>query len=263
MKIARALQVIIWREFKRFWRQRGRLLSTVARPMAWLFLIGSGFSGIVAVNSPYTYRQFMMPGVLGLVILFSAMLTALSTVYDREFGIMRMMLIAPLRRVTLVGAKVISSAVLSIVQAVALLVLLPVLGIHPSTGGIVVALVGITLTSFSIAAVGMWVASLVESLENFAVVMNFVVFPMFFLSGGLYPVRQLPEVLQWAVWFNPLTYGIDMLKHGLLGEGSFAGEIPLGVDTAVLVGVTLVAGVLAARGFDREGSLSQILGGKR
>lgn len=251
---------IVVREFRRFLRQRGRLLSTLARPLLWLFVIGSGFSGIVAVTTGLSYRDYLLPGVIGMVILFSAMLAALSTVYDRELGVVRMMLVAPVRRVTLVMAKVLSSAVLAAAQGWALLLLVPVLGIEMDVGGLALATLGVAASSAALAAIGMLLASRIGSLENFAVVMNFVVFPMFFLSGALYPVERLPDVLRWAAAANPLTYGIDLMKHGLFGagRGAFGGEIAPELSVLVLAVTTAAATLVAAWGFGREDRFTRV-----
>lgn len=260
MTTLRAVGAIVLREFRRFVRQRGRLLSTVARPLLWLFVVGSGFSGIVATTADLSYRDYLLPGVIGMVILFSAMLAALSTVYDRELGIARMMLVAPVRRVTVVVAKVVSSAVLAAGQGLALFVLVPVLGLGGEGAGLGTAAAGVVGTSFTLAAIGMLLASRIGSLENFAVVMNFVVFPMFFLSGALYPVARLPEVLQVVARANPLTYGVDLLKHGFFGpgRGAFGGEITPWVDLAVLAAWTVGATLLAGWWFGREDRFTRV-----
>ncbi|MFQ5890543.1 MAG: ABC transporter permease [Gemmatimonadota bacterium] len=254
----RAVAAIVGREFRRLLRQRGRLLSSLARPLLWLFIIGSGFSGLVALHSGLSYRDFLLPGVVAMVLLFSSMLAALSTVYDRELGMMRMMLIAPISRLGLVVAKVMSSAAVGAVQGIALLLLVPAFGLEPGAGGLALTLAGVLLTSLTLAAIGMLLASRIGSIENFAVVMNFVLFPMFFLSGGLYPVAQLPSLLRAVALANPLTYGIDVMKHGLFGAGAgaFGGELPLGLDLGALAVAGAAATLLAVRAFSREERLA-------
>ncbi len=254
------LLAIVIREFKRFTRQRGRLLSTVARPLLWLFVIGAGFGGIVALPAGRSYQEFLFPGVIGMVMLFSAVLAALSTVYDRELGVMRMLLIAPVTRLMVVLGKLISSAALAAAQGLALLLLLPVLGIPVRLPGLSLTFLGVLMTSLALAGLGMLLASRIRSLENFAAVMNFVVFPIFFLSGALYPVERLPHVLQAAARVNPLTYGIDLLKHGIFGAGgALGGELAVGLDVAILATTAVLTSVVAAMGFGEEDRITRLL----
>jgi len=258
------LSAIVGREFKRFRRQRGRLLSAFARAFIWLFVIGSGFSGIVAASAGLSYRAYLFPGIIGMVILFSAMLAALSTVYDRELGVLRMLLIAPIPRATIVLGKLASSACLAGVEGGCLLLLVPVLGIPVSLAGIGVAIAGIVMTALALAGVGMLLASRMGSIENFAVLMNFVIFPMFFLSGGLYPVERLPVLLQLVAYVNPLTYGIDLMRHGFFGgQRPFGGELPLLVDAGVLLVSTALTTGVAVVGFEDEDRFAAMAAGRR
>jgi len=259
--VVKAIYVIVVREFKRFFRQRGRLFSSLARPLLWLFIVGSGMSRIVQEREIISYHQFIFPGVLGLVVLFSSITSALSTVYDREFGAMRLMLVAPVSRLTIVMAKIISGAVLSVFQGVLFLIWLPVVGFRIGWGQLLLIIVFLIITSLAISSLGMLLATRIDSLENFAAIMNFVVFPMFFLSGGLYPIKRLPELLQTAIYLNPLTYGIDLFKYVLLGQtaGSrMAAELPVAADIGLLLIFTLVTLVLATMWFDKEAKLMRL-----
>ncbi len=220
-------------------------MAGLARPLLWLFVVGSGFGAISAAGDPAAYRRFLLPGVLGMVILFSAMFGALSTVHDREFGGIRLLLIAPLRRSTIVLAKIASSTLVALAQSALLLPLLPVLGLRPGPGRIAILLAAMILTALALSALGMLLAARIESIESFSGVVNFVVLPMFFLSGALYPTHGLPQVLRALAAVNPLTYGVDLMKHALFG----------GASAGVLGGVRAVAGVPA--GFAPE--LSPVL----
>jgi ABC-2 type transport system permease protein len=258
---AKAIYVIIVREFKRFFRQRGRLLSSLARPLLWLFIVGSGMSRIVQEREISSYHQFLFPGVLGLVVLFSSITSALSTVYDREFGAMRLMLVAPISRLTIVVGKIISSTVLSVFQGTLLLIWLPVVGFHVGWKQLLMLILFLIIASLAISALGMLLATRIDSLENFAAIMNFVIFPMFFLSGGLYPIKRLPEALRATIYLNPLTYGIDLFKSVLLGqtaESSAAAEFPVIVDVGLLLIFTLVTLFLATIWFDKEAKLMRL-----
>lgn len=256
----RPIQSIVVREFKRFFRQRGRLLSALARPLLWLFILGTGITRIVETPAGVSYLQFLFPGVLGMVVLFSSIHSALSTVYDREFGVMRLILVAPISRLTIVSAKVASGSLLSLFQASLLLCLAPLIGLPLGLGQILLLTVYVLLTAVAITGVGMLLASRIDSLENFAGVMNFVVFPMFFLSGGLYPVKLLPTILQWIIYANPLAYGIDLFKHALFPVEAMAlgPDFPLASNLAVLVAFSAVTIAGATSLFDKEARLVRI-----
>ena len=175
---------------------------------------------------------------------------------------MRMLLVAPLPRSRLVFAKALAATVVGAAQALLLLPLLPVLGVSISAARLLTTAGAILLTALSLASLGMLLASCIRSIENFAVIMNFVVFPMFFLSGALYPASGLPIYLQPAVVVNPLTYGVDLLKHSMLPAappGGLGGEFPIGLSILVLTVFTTLALAGSAILFGREEHLGRIL----
>jgi ABC-2 type transport system permease protein len=250
------------REFLRFIRQRGRLLSTFARPLLWLVVIGSGFERVVPTEGTVSYKQFLLPGIFGMVLLFSTMLSALATVHDREFGPIRMLLVAPLPRATVVLAKTISAALLGVFQAVLLLPLIWILGLHPSVRSLLQLLGAVLLASIALSSLGMLIASRIRSIENFAGVMNFLMFPMFFLSSALYPAASLPGFLQPFVRADPLTYGIDLMRHPLLNglyPVNLGSDYTVRFDVLVLAGFTLVLFALASLLFGEEEHLGRVL----
>jgi len=257
-----AIVAVCSREFLRFVRQRGRLLSTFARPLLWLVVIGSGFEHVVPTEGTVSYKQFLLPGIFGMVVLFSTMLSALATVHDREFGPIRMLLVAPLPRSAVVVAKTISSTLLGTAQAVLLLPLVWILGLHPSLASLVELVGAVLLCAFAMSALGMVIASRMRSIENFAGVMNFLMFPMFFLSSALYPASSLPGFLQPFVRADPLTYGIDLMRHPLLHglyPVNLGSDYTVRFDMLVLVGFGVVLFALAALLFGEEEHLGRIL----
>jgi len=261
-RIFGAIVAVTVREFKRFLRQHGRLISTFARPLLWLAVVGAGFQRIVPTAGTVSYLQFLLPGIFGMVILFSTMLSALATVHDREFGPIRMLLVAPLDRWVTVVAKTISSTLIGVFQCLVLLPLIWILGLRPSATDLVKLVGAIILLSLALSALGMLIASRLRSVENFAGVMNFLLFPMFFLSSALYPAEMLPGYLQPFVRADPLTYGIDLMRYALLSGlyvGNFGSNYKAPFDIAVLVVVTVVLFSLAALLFGEEDHLGRIL----
>lgn len=257
-----AVVAVVVREFTRFFRQHGRLVSTFARPLLWLVVVGAGFERIIPTEGTVSYLQFLLPGIFGMVILFSTMLSALSTVHDREFGPIRMLLIAPVQRWVAVLAKTVSSTLIGVFQALLLLPLIWILGLRPTPVQLLQLAGAFVLCSLALSGVGMVIASRVRSIENFAGVMNFLMFPMFFLSSALYPAELLPGFLQPFVRADPLTYGIDLMRDALLSGlyvGNFGSDYTSRFDIAVLVSMSVVLFALAALLFGEEDHLGRIL----
>ncbi|MBI5587775.1 MAG: ABC transporter permease [Deltaproteobacteria bacterium] len=249
----KAVYVIVLREFKRFFRQKGRLVVTMARPLIWLFIVGSGFTKLIDANTGERYIQFILPGIVGMTILFSSVFSTISVVWDREFGFLREMLVSPVSRVTIVFGKLISGTTLSVLQGAALLFVAPFLGLSLGLDGVIYMIALMFLVALSITAMGLFVASFLSSLEGFNVIMNFIVLPMFFLSGALYPVGSLPTVIRMFTYINPLCYGVDSFKHILLpGGGRLVAEFPMYVDIMFVAVFSVVFTFLSALVFERK-----------
>lgn len=245
--IVRPTLAVLEREVLKILRQRGRLLSSMVRPLLWLLVIGAGFEALHMSTGRAGYRTFLVPGVLGMTLLFGAMLAALSTVYDKESGVMRMLVIAPVQHYWIAFAKGLGATLAALVQAIMLLVLLLLLGYVSLQVSIPLLAIGMICTALACASLGMIVAAWSRTLDNFATMMNLVIFPVFFLSGSLYPVQQLPPFLRVLASLNPYTYGVDLLKHsGIAGPSVVAAtDYSIGLDLAVLVCFS-VAGLAVA-----------------
>src|SRR3989338_2758749 len=250
----KAIYVIVSREFKRFFRQRGRLIVTFARPILWLFVVGAGFTRLVNIPAGMNYKQFLLPGIIGMTILFSSIFSSISVVWYREFGFLREMLVAPISRTTIVMGKLLSGAALSVLQGMVLLLISPLLGMKITFAGFLAMVILIALLSLAITAMGLFIASFLTSLEGFNVIMNFIVLPMFFLSGALYPMNKLPEILKYFTYVNPLSYGVDAFKHILFeNNGTLGAEFPLLLDIGVLILFSVIMITLASYSFERKG----------
>lgn len=257
----RAVYGIVVREFVRFLRQRGRVVASVARPFVWLTFAGAGFATVFAGAGTIDYRRYMAPGLLGMVVMFGALLAALSTVTDRDAGVLRLLLVAPVRRTTIALGKALAATLLGTVQAIAVgLILLPLVGLRPTAAGLLLGLAAVVLSSLALGALGLVLAASIRSIENFAGVMNFVVFPMLFLSGALYPVRRLGTALETLAYLNPLAYGVDLLKHALLSgwaSSGYGGEIAVTIDFTALAAFAALGLLAAVPLLAREGGVTR------
>lgn len=263
----RPVYAVLEREVLRMMRQRTRLLSAMVRPLIWLFVIGAGF-GAVLDQSGVNYQQYLVPGVLGMTMLFGAMLAALTMVYDKESGVMRMLIVAPFAHYWIVIAKMLAAALAAIVQALLLLVLLAALGYVGADTRFGLLAVALVMTSLACGGIGMLVAAFTRTLDNFAAIMNFVIFPVFFLSGSLYPVSRLPAALKFVALANPYTYGVDLLKHAVTGmlPAGMGADFGVGTDLLVLAGFSAAALIITSWRFSRESAyepMIHILTGKR
>jgi ABC-2 type transport system permease protein len=261
----RPFYAVLEREVIRMIRQRTRLVAAMVRPLIWLLVIGGGFSATIGQAHGVNYQDFLVPGVVGMTTLFGAMLAALTTVYDKESGVMRMMIVAPLPHAWIVAAKMVAAALAAIVQAIMLIVLLVLLGYFGKDTNWLTLAAAVPLASFACAGIGMLTAAFSRTLDNFAATMNFVIFPVFFFSGSLYPTQTLPRVLKLVAMANPYTYGVDFLKHAIL-PATANPDFSLGLDVAVLTGFSLVALGIASWRFSQEAAVEpmiRVLAGKR
>jgi ABC-2 type transport system permease protein len=246
------IYVIVVREFKRFTREKSRVVAAIARPMLWLFFVGEGMSKLVSHNeSGMSYMQFIFPGILGMTILFSSIFSSISIIWDREFGFMKEMLVAPISRFSIVLGKGISGSFISTFQALVILSLFPIVGLDLSLSQFIGSIGICLMLSLCISLIGIVIAEFFTSFESFSVIMNFIVMPMFFLSGAMYPIKTLPAFLKWATKINPLTYGVDALKNIMhpRHNGLMSPDFDVSVDIAVIVGAIAFFLTIAVKSF--------------
>lgn len=253
--LLRAMRAVVGREIHKFLRQPARLASALVRPLLWFVVFATGFQNVfgVSIIPPYEtyieYKDYMLPGLLGMIALFNGMQSSLSLVYDREMGLMRLLLTAPLNRAWLLAFKLLAGTSLSVLQMVVFLGVAWVLGVDVIPLHALLALPAMVLAAVLMASMGLVLSVYVRQLENFAGAMNFVIFPMFFISSALYPLWKFEEA--GAVWlyqlalFNPFTQAVETMRFALQGQT---------YDTGWLVGVlgTLFFFALAVRGYDPQ-----------
>lgn len=247
------LSAISWREIAKFLRQPERVLSALVRPALWLLVFATGLHDLLGVSiiPPYQtyipYQEYILPGLIGIVVLFQCMQSALSMVYDREAGVMRVMLVSPLPRNFLLFGKIIGATVLALLQVAAFLAVARLFGYGFPALGYLAIIPAVVLSGLLLGSVGLLVSVYTRQLENFAGMMNFVVFPMFFLSSALYPLWKLREAGADLIYYislaNPFTHAVELVRFAAYGKFDW-------IHFAVVAGCTLVAFALAARGYD-------------
>ena len=255
LHLARALRAVVGREISRFLRQPSRLGSALVRPLLWFVVFSAGFSNVfgVAIVPPYEtyieYKAYMVPGLLGMVALFNGMQSSLSMVYDREMGVMRLLLTAPLARGWLLAFKLLAGTSLSVLQMGVFLAISALFGVEIPLASVPGLLLAMASTASMVAALGLMLSVYVRQLENFAGTMNFVIFPMFFISTALYPLWKLEESGAWWLLnlaeFNPFTHAVEGIRYASVGQFDR-------LSWAVVLGCGLVFFVLALWGYDPQ-----------
>jgi ABC-2 type transport system permease protein len=238
---------IVVRDFIRSTRQRSRLLAGLARPFIWVFLVGAGFNGIARLENGVSYQAFAYPGGVVMAALFGGMLTAISTVYDREFGMLRLMLASPSGVGAVLSGRTLSAAIVGSLQAGVVLACAP-LAVHMTVERYLAGAAALVLVSLVSGTLGLLVASRLTSVENFGGVINVVLFPLLFLSGALYPTGSMPPALRAVARLNPVSYMVDLMRHAF---GQHA-EFGLRLDIGALIGSAVIGFGLTALMFDPE-----------
>lgn len=222
-----ALWGIVFRELFRFVKQKERFLSALVRPLIWLFVFAAGFRAAlgIAIIPPYEtyilYEVYITPGLMGMIQLFNGMQSSLSMVYDREMGSMRILLVSPLPRWFLLIAKLLAGVFVSILQVYVFLAIAWFYEIQAPLAGYLWLLPALVLSGLMLGALGLLLSSFIKQLENFAGVMNFVIFPMFFMSTALYPLWKLQESSQWLyklAEYNPFSQAVELIRFALYGH---------------------------------------------
>ena len=240
------------REWRRFLNQRGRFFSALVRPLVWLAIFATGFHFVLGVSiiPPYEtyipYAVYIAPGLIAMILMFNGMLSSLSMVYDREMGSMRVLLTSPLPRAFLLAAKLLATALISLLQVYAFLAIAWVYGVQPPAWGLLAALPALLLVALLLSALGLLLSNGIRQLENFAGVMNFVIFPMFFASSALYPLWHVKEAslfLYDVCEINPFTHAVELIRFALYARLEPTSAIVLVVATAIFL-------TLAVYGYD-------------
>nr|WP_186458162.1 ABC transporter permease [Neorhizobium alkalisoli] len=252
---------IMAREGLRFLNQRERFISSLVRPLLWLFVFAAGFRQVLGVSiiPPYKtyvlYEVYIAPGLCGMILLFSGMQSSLSMVYDREMGNMRILLVSPFPRWFLLVSKLLAGVTVSIVQVYAFLAIAWFWGVKPPVIGYLLVLPALFLSGMMLCSLGMLLSSMIKQLENFAGIMNFVIFPMYFASSALYPLWRVQESsppLFRICQANPFTYAVELIRFALYGQIDWLSLSVVAGFTVLFLGSAILAydpsnGLLARR----------------
>ncbi|MHB8632959.1 MAG: ABC transporter permease [Thermoplasmatota archaeon] len=220
---------MVWRrELIRFTRNRVRIVGGLVQPLLFLFVLGYGLGSLVGSNNGIDYKKFVFPGTLAMSVVFTALFGAISIVWDREFGFLREMLVAPVSRASIIIGKILGGATVATLQGTIMLLLAPVIGLRVTFILVVEVLGGMALMAFALTSFGVFVASRMKKMEGFQAVMQFLLFPLIFLSGAMFPLRNVPNWLSVLAHLDPITYAIDPIRRFVIG-----GQFPDGVPQAV------------------------------
>ncbi len=220
----------IWlRELKVFLRN-GRIIGIIGQPLLYLLILGQGIASGMTINRApgVSYLQFMFPGILGMSVLFTSMFSAISLIWGREFGFLKEVLVAPVPRWAVAVGRVLGGASIAVFQSTIMLVFAPFAGIYPSPLMVLELLLLCFLIGVAMTSLGTAIAVRMRSMQSFQMIMNFLVMPLYFLSGAMFPLASAPAWMQTLMVLDPMTYGVDALRHVVVsGVGSPAGSATL------------------------------------
>ena len=259
--LLRAIWVTAYRELLRFYQDGTRVFSSFAMPVLFLFVFGSGFSRTIGPLLPgVDFLQFMFPGIVALIAFQTSLQSGLSIVWDREFGFLKEVLVAPLPRPGIILGKALGTAVISLFQGLVLLILAPIVGVDLHLGIVLQLIPVLLLISLSISGLGLLIASRMRSMSGFQMATQLVVFPTMFASGAFFPLNNVPAWLSALAHINPLTYGVDAVRHLFLGDATaaalgiqlFGRSLSFTGDVLIIAAIGIVFMTLAALTFGRR-----------
>jgi len=257
----RAIKIVWQRELMRFWSDRTRLIGTLLQPMLYLFVLGTGLGSMIPRSAGLDFRTFMFPGVVMMAVLFTCFFSAGSLVWDREFGFMREMLVAPIRRAAIVVGKCLGGATVGTIQGLILLSIAGLVGVPYAPSLLSELVAELVLISFALTAMGVLLSCRLRSAQAFMAVMQMVLMPLFFISGAMFPLQGLPPWLEVLTRLDPITYAVDLLRRTVfthLGMINVPGvtwggwTVPITVELGLLGVFAIVALGGAVVAFDKS-----------
>ena len=228
---------ILWlRELKRYTRSRAQIIASLGQPLLYLLVLGFGLGPVFQKAGGGSYLQFMAPGVIGMAVLFSSVFSGIALLWDRQFGFLKETLVAPVPRIEIMIGRTLGSATTSMIQGLLITAVCLIAGFRPvSLAMVPLGFLFLALIAIVFSALGTTIGSSLQDMQAFPIVMNFLVLPIFFLSGALFPLDHLPRALGIVTSADPLTYGVDGLRAALLGRAHFGSAVDLVVLAIVAV----------------------------
>lgn len=239
---------IMWlRQIIRYWRSRGRMISSLGQPLLFLLALGFGLGPIYAKAGGGDYIQFLAPGVIAMTVLFTSMFSGIEVIWDRQFGFLKETLVAPVPRLSIMVGKTLGGATIAIFQGIIVFIITLLAGFRPNLYYLPLALLFIFLIALLFTALGVAIASKLEDMQAFPIIMNFLIMPIFFLSGALFPLQGIPKALSVITKFNPLTYGVDGIRGSLTSSYHMNLFLDLGIITLLMIIVTAIGTYLFSK----------------
>jgi ABC-2 type transport system permease protein len=229
---------ILWlRELRRYVRSRAQIVASLGQPLMYLIALGFGLGPVFQKAGEGSYLQFVVPGVISMTVLFSSVFSGMGLLWDRQFGFLKETLVAPVPRIQIMLGRTLGAATVAVIQGSLVMVVCFLAGFRVSSvASLPLAFLFMALIACTFSALGTAIGSALENMQGFQLIMNFLVMPIFFLSGALYPLKNLPTAFAFVVSLDPLAYGVDSLRGALIGVSHFGPAI----DAVVLIGVTVV-----------------------
>jgi ABC-2 type transport system permease protein len=235
--MARTIYIMWLREVKKFMRSRSRIVGALGQPIFYLLALGYGLGSVFQAAGQGSYIEFLVPGIIGMTIIFTSIFNGMAVIWDRQFGFLKETLVAPVSRVAIMLGRTFGGATVATAQGVIVFVLTLFFGFHPYNWALVIpAILVMFLIASLFSALGIMVASLLSDMQGFQLIMNFLVMPMFFLSGALFPLNNIPLALSLLASIDPLSYGVDAMRTLLINTSHFG----LTIDISVLLVIALV-----------------------
>ena len=244
----RSIYILWLRELKRYTRSRAQVIASLGQPMLYLLVLGFGLGSVFQKAGMGSYLQFIAPGIIGMTVLFSSIFSGLGLLWDRQFGFLKEMLVAPVPRLEIMIGRTLGGMTVSVIQGMLVMVIALIVGFRPVSWWHLPIAIGFMLAiSLVFAALGVAIGSSLQDMQGFQLIMNFLVMPIYFLSGAMFPLAGQGWPLKIATRIDPLSYGIDGMRAVMLGSSTFSPVL----DLAVLVGVGAVLLVFGAYRFSK------------
>ncbi len=241
-----AIYILWFRDIKRYWYDKPRIFASLGQPILFLFVLGTALSPSFKGPGGINFSEFIFPGIISMTVLFTSIFSAISIVWDREFGFLKEVLVAPVSRWSIVTGKALGGSTVALFQGTLMLILAPLVGVRLTPLSVIGSLIVMFIIGLAMNSLGIVIAARMKEMEGFQMVVNFLIMPLFFMSGALFPMNNLPAWLAVLNRLDPLTYGVDLLRAVILGLNSF----PVALSLGVILGFMLLMFAIAVFEFN-------------